>query len=172
MTKDGCCWHQYSTYTIKENKPYLIHRVEEGHSFAEPYWDYTVYQREKDTLVTSSYHVLDKESFVNEDGSFNADLLLYFQFENGKQMFLFQEQALEKTFYAFTDKQDKIELLYGGKMDWDENKNAIEFKNKQAVYKLFKDALQVQVGAKTYVFKPHKIEGSLQRFQKAKVKED
>lgn len=45
MTKDGCCWHQFSTYAVKENKPYLIHRVEEGHSFSEPYWEYTVYQR-------------------------------------------------------------------------------------------------------------------------------
>lgn len=170
MTKEGCCWHQFSTYAIKEDKPYLIRRVEEGHSYTEPYWEYTVHQREKDSLVTASYHVLDKGGFVGEDGAFNADLLLYFQFEKGKQMFLFRDQTMGKIFYAFTDKEDKIELLYSGKMDWNEKENGIEFRNKQAVYTLFKDKLKVQVDAKTYLFQPLRKEGSLQRF--LEIKED
>src|SRR5699024_635743 len=28
MTKSGCCWHQYSVFSIKDNAPYLIKRKE------------------------------------------------------------------------------------------------------------------------------------------------
>lgn len=32
MTKSGCCWHQYSEFKVKDNKPYVIKTVTEGMS--------------------------------------------------------------------------------------------------------------------------------------------
>ena len=29
MTKSGCCWHEYAEYTVRNNAPFQVHRVEE-----------------------------------------------------------------------------------------------------------------------------------------------
>jgi CRISPR/Cas system-associated endoribonuclease Cas2 len=29
MTKSGCCWHQYSTFVVEDNKPKVVEIIEE-----------------------------------------------------------------------------------------------------------------------------------------------
>lgn len=167
MTKSGCCWHQYTTYKVKDNKPYLVHRKEEDAQGLGVTIDYTIYNRENGKLKESYYRKINTWLFSNDDGSYTKNLVVTQTFQNGKRMYLFYNgDNNEEVYYAFVDANGVIELLYDGNMMLKETdgQSYIEFSNKEATYNVYNTKLVILVGGKTYTMKPIEVHGKVQYF--------
>lgn len=127
MTKSGCCWHQFSTFKVIENKPVVMKILEcemGGHFVTE---DCVEQNRIDNEMVTTKY------SFLAE----GADIIEVYSmtFERGKKMVLYRAFAFEDyLFYVFIGKDNKIELMYEGDFIFDKNKGTLTFTNKDVVY--------------------------------------
>ena len=128
MTKSGCCWHQYSEYKVKNNRPYPIKIVEEGLSPTGITLDIEEQNLIKGKMVLSKYQILAVEE--NKD-----KILLSFEFENKKKMQVFKTEAI--LYYAFTDANDKIELLYNDTFKYSNGENTLSFTNRNTEYIIY-----------------------------------
>jgi len=147
MTKSGCCWHQYSTFKVKNNKPYPIKIVEEGMSSSGITWDYKEQNLVKGKMVKSEYQMLVME--VDEE-----NLLLSFEFENKKKMQIFMIGTT--LHYVFTDAKDKIELLYNDIFKYSKTENNLTFSNLNTQYIIYDEKIIVKTPNKTYEMKAAK----------------
>src|SRR5699024_6776679 len=144
MTKSGCCWHQFNVYKVKNNTPYLIKSTEEqviGVTF-----EIVQSKRVNGKMVEKKWQRLNEAVFTNHKGGYYDNLLAKFTFPDGKKMFLFNT---ENVYYAFTDENDKIELLYDSDFYYNQQQDCIFFSNGNATYRIYKDKLEVIVNGKT-----------------------
>lgn len=150
MTKSGCCWHQYSTYTIKDNQPYLLKRTEDDHRSATgAIITINKTQRENGKLKEKSIQKFNSDLLIDEKGEFNNQLISYFEFENKKKMYLFWNIANEIT-YVFTNADDEVELLYDGPFkrnteDIPCKEDYFSFTKGETTYTVFYDRLEVKI---------------------------
>ncbi len=164
MTKSGCCWHQFSTFKVKDNKPYPLKIIEEDASGMGVTIDYTVSERKNGKMIDRYYQKLDKAVFTNEDGTYADNLMTIYTFKNGKKMYLFYDSGLEKDYYAFTDARGRVELLYDGEIRKSIKDHCVEFENKGVTYKIYRGRLDVVADGKTHSLKPVKIERGIKAF--------
>ncbi len=136
MTKSGCCWHQFSEYKVASNSPYPIKIVEEEASPLGITWDYTEENLIKGEMVKSIYQTLAVE--ISKD-----DLLLSFEFENKKKMQIFKNDTT--LYYAFTDANNKIELLYNEDFKYSDKDNTLTFSNKNTQYMVSDEKIQIKM---------------------------
>jgi hypothetical protein len=144
MTKSGCCWHEYSEFKVKDNKPYPIRIVEEGLSASRITWDYEEQELVNGKMVKSKYQMLALE--VNKD-----NLLLSFEFGNKKKMQIFHTETI--LYYVFTDSNDKIELLYNDIFKYSKTENSLTFSNSNTQYVIYDDKIVLKTPNKTYEMK-------------------
>ena len=133
MTKSGCCWHQYSDFIIKNNKPFLVREVEEqlhpnglmlNISFKE--W--------KDGKYI--------ESTENLPALENQKELLSYQLSGGKRLILFMNE--DELNYFFLSSKGFIELHYDGTFFYSKKENSLSFENNEAQYKIFNNKIIVK----------------------------
>lgn len=77
MTKSGCCWHQFSEFKIKNNKPIPIKIIERGVAMNGLTEDYVEKNRIGNELVEKKYRYLVEDSDIIEVYSMT--------FRNGKK---------------------------------------------------------------------------------------
>ena len=137
MTKSGCCWHQFSTYVVKNNRVVPIEIIEEYYSgiLAE----YSVQKRVNGKMVTSSY-----QKFA-EDNAPEFTIV----FENGKKMYL-MEGMNSDLLYIFTDKEDVVELFIDADFTFNKATQTLTFKNKSTIYEVSSKEITVKDNGKTY----------------------
>ena len=103
MTKDGCCWHEFNEYVVRNNAPLLVKSVkEDAHNM--PFVETTTQTWNGRAMVSSSATILDLE----ED-----DMKPVFSFKlltSGKKMVLFSDG--EKLGYALLTAAGKVEFNY------------------------------------------------------------
>lgn len=134
MTKSGCCWHQYSDFIVENNKPIAKKIIEEGLNVNGITWDIIERIRVRGRMLTKEYSLLN----VND---LNEKILYSFRFSNKKRMWLID---LGNTLtYVFTDKDEKVELLYVGPFTFLKEENALVFNNGKTSYKIFQDTIAV-----------------------------
>jgi hypothetical protein len=150
MTKDGCCWHQYSEYVVKNNKPVPVKIVEEDARGNSPYF-VAVNTKE----WTNGKKKEKNELFMPYD---NLDTVLSFKLmKNGKTVCLFsQDSAL---YYTLVRQDGSIEFYYPHP-HYDEqsqtniidsihyNKTTIGFKNKDVYYEIYKEGSNIGIRLK------------------------
>jgi|JTFO01.1.fsa_nt_gb hypothetical protein len=141
MTKSGCCWHQYSEFKVKDNKPYPIKIIEEGMSFSGITWDYDEQNLVNGKMSKSSYQKLALE--IDKD-----NILLSFEFKNKKKMQVFKTETI--LYYVFTDANDKIELLYNDTFKYSNRENTLSFTNRKTEYIIYDDKIIVKTPNNTY----------------------
>lgn len=153
MTKDGCCWHQFSEFIVENNKPKVIKIVEEDqmgfpyNNYSEQNWD-----GKKMVLTSKSMITLDEEG-IKTIFSFKVD-------KNQKQVVLFNinDRTLN---YVLIDKNDEVEFSYpintayqNPDFDFDKKNNTVTFKNKDVVYTIYDNnntiGITIVTGGKTY----------------------
>lgn len=81
-------------------------------------------------------------------------------------MYLFYVSELEKNYYAFTDAQGRIELLYDGEIRKNTKDHCAEFENKGVTYKIYRDRLEVAINGKIHTLKPVNKERGIEAFLK------
>lgn len=150
MTKSGCCWHQFSTFTVEDGVPIEEHVVERGLNPNGILLDYVEQNRVNNQMVETAY------SMLRDD----ADVILVcgMTFKNGKSMEIYRAFAYEDyLFYIFKDKTDKIELFYSDQFVYDKNKLTLTFKNKNVVYQVYDKGIVVNMPNKKIDLKAVKI---------------
>lgn len=162
MTKSGCCWHQYSEFKVIDNTPYPIKIVEEGMSASGITWDIEEQNLIKGKMIKSTYQMLALE--VDKD-----NLLLSFEFENKKKMQVFKTETI--LYYVFTDKNDKIELIYNDVFKYSKTENSLSFSNLNTEYIIYDNKIIAKTPNNTYDMKAvnnTKI-GTLKKLKNLKV---
>jgi hypothetical protein len=175
MTKDGCCWHQYSKYIVINNAPKEISRLTEKSDgpfeiSTEEKWN------GKRMVASTAKYIYLKDK--------NIDIILSFNVpQNGKQVVLFSlnDRIL---YYAVVKKGDEVEFsyplqtLYQSRDFTFENKPgamAVVFKNEAATYRVYEQAgktgVITKVGGKTYHWQgdTKTQQGSLKKLTKVKL---
>lgn len=132
MTKDGCCWHQFSEFIVEDNKPKVVHVIEEDAShfpfvsINEENWDGT-------KMVNRSTRTFDRtEERVKEIFSFKVE-------KNYKKVIVYQmEETLN---YVLLNGEDEVEFAFpfdaagdDPKFLYNKKSNTLSFKNKDASY--------------------------------------
>jgi hypothetical protein len=154
MTKSGCCWHQFSRFKVKNNKPYAVFVVEEGMGDSGVTWNYV-----KDSLVNGQMKT-SHYSFLADD-EIGDSVFLRMSFANGKTLQLFHYYNI--LYYAFTAKDETIELLFSDQFAYDQGKGTVSFVKGKTEYRVSNDGVTVRDSGKTIEMKaiPGKTIGSL-----------
>jgi hypothetical protein len=162
MTKSGCCWHQYSEFKVEKNSPYPIKIVEEGLNTSGITLDYATENLINGKMVKSEYQELAIE--INKD-----NLLLSFGFENKKKMQIFINENI--LYYAFTDANGKIELLYNDIFKYSKTENNLCFLNFKTQYIINDEKVTIKTPNKTIEMKSKNSTkfGTLSKLMKLKL---
>lgn len=144
FTKSGCCWHQYSEFGVKDNKPYPVKIIEEEYEGTLTV-NYTESNLVNGKMVTTKYSKLYEEEISKED------IVLSFQFTNKKKMQIFKKDRT--LFYVFTDNSGKIELIYHDGFSYQIQEKSLKFKVYDTEYTIFDDRIVAKVSDKTYDMK-------------------
>lgn len=146
MTKDGCCWHQFSEFLVENNHPKAVKIVEEdGKDF--PYSISSVETWNGTKMVKASSRTID----LKAEG---IETVLSFTLEkNGKTAVLFNinDRTLN---YALLQKNGEVEFSYpieivyqnpDFKVQTSTAGNKAIFKNKDASYEIYESSASVGV---------------------------
>ncbi|MCL2650132.1 MAG: hypothetical protein FWD60_03775 [Candidatus Azobacteroides sp.] len=153
MTKDGCCWHQYSTFIVENNKPKAIRIIEDDQTdFPFSTSSEEVWNGEK--MIKTSERTID----LDEEGI--QTILRFHVDKNGKDIILFNinDRTLN---YVVIDKRGLVEFSYpletvyqNPDFIFDSKKSAITFKNKNVVYKVYNESgkvgIEINIDGKIY----------------------
>ena len=160
MTKSGAAWHEYSTYKVIDNIPVAVHRVEEEYN-ARGLISITESTRVNDKMVVETY---DRLPYYDETQD-RFPYIYGFELDNGKKLVIDSSYGVdgERLYYAFADKDGRIELLYDGPFDYDRKTKTLSFTNKPMIYSINRQGIQVQLPNKTVMLKsqPATIKGNL-----------
>ena len=169
MTKSGAAWHQYSEYKVINNKPVAVRIVEEEYNYKGLL---SILEKTSDNgkMVENQYQQLA----MYEEGDDSSRYVYGFDLDNGKKMILdsYEEDHL---YYAFTDKDGKIELYYDGQFIYDSKQKTLSFTNKPVVYEINNKGITVKNSNKSVLLKAKvgSVGGNLNnlaRFENVSVK--
>ncbi len=138
MTKSGCCWHQFSTYIVEDNKAVPIEIIEE--SYSGFLVDYSVQKRINGKMVTSTH----QEFAYDNKPEFTMI------FENGKKMHLMGIYGDEHLTYIFTNAEDVVELFIDEGFTYNKAHKTVSFQNKNTIYIVSENEIVVKDNGKTY----------------------
>ncbi|MBO9829504.1 hypothetical protein J7373_14725 [Xanthomonas sp. A2111] len=176
MTKDGCCWHQYATYAIRDGEPLLESETVfdargEGPGLAQE----TVYRDRGGKRVPDMHYLWDEEG---ETAVGQRKILLEFRLApGGKRIVVFAnvgDGASSTPFYAALGAQQRVDLLYpaaqGEAMDYDADRHLLSFVRGDTTYRIVGNAqgvpqrMEVVTRGKTQplALQPGSVHGSLQ----------
>lgn len=145
MTKSGCCWHQYSDFMIKNNKPFLIHQVEESVNNSGLYFEQNIMDWEKGKKVTSY------KDFLMNDKDLQLRILVSYTLQNGKKMSLLLSND-NHIYYFLSKKNNEIELKFNEKFYYSKKENSVSFNNASAYYTVYNDKIEVSYKGKKTIF--------------------
>ena len=169
MTKSGAAWHQYSDYKVINNKPVAVRIVEEEYNY-KGLLSILEKTRVNGKMVENQYQKLA----MYEESDDSSRYIYGFDLDNGKKMILdsYDEDHL---YYAFADKDGKIELYYDGQFIYDAKQNTLSFTNKPVVYQINNKGITVKNSNKSVLLKA-KVDSvggnldNLARFKNVKVR--
>ncbi|MHA6194520.1 XAC2610-related protein [Pseudomonas wadenswilerensis] len=166
FTKDGCCWHEFSSYTLENGEPMLKTRTTVAHNDPSGLIVETLAENRAGTLVNSTRRYWNVEN--------PPEVLLSFRLAPaGKRIVLFKSPNDEKPAYVALDKSDEAVLLYpekdGERIDYDAATRQLRFIRGDTTYRILGDAqgkpVKMQVEARGKVtdlkLQPGGVEGSL-----------
>lgn len=153
MTKDGCCWHQFSQFAVINNKPVIRSIIEEdAHNFPYAISSQATWNGKR--MVKTSVTTIDLQA---------AELKIILRFTVEKQqkeivLFNINDRTLN---YAVLNKDSAVEFAYPAETvyqnpDFTFNSKAhtVSFKNKTASYTVFsngnKTGVDIETGGKIY----------------------
>lgn len=174
MTKSGAAWHENSVFKVIDNKPVVVHILETQFT-SNDLVSITESTRVNGKMRIDNYKVLPPYDAQDDKSMF--PFIYRFDVENGKKMVLSStyKNGAEQLYYAFTDKNDKVELYYDGKFVYDPSKKTLSFTNKPVVYQINERGIRVRLPDKTVLLKaqPKSKQGGLDnlaQFENVRVK--
>lgn len=135
MTKDGCCWHEFAEYTVINNRPVVLKKVEESVNANGVTVDYVEENRVGGRMVRKTY-----SSLMAED--LESKIVYSLEFANKKKMLLINSDG--KLSYAFTGPEDRIELVYSGRFDYAKETDVLGFTSGKTRYEISAGSISVK----------------------------
>lgn len=174
MTKSGAAWHENSVFKVIDNKPMVVHILETQFT-SNDLVSITESTRVNGKMHVDNYKMLPP--YDEQDDKSMFPFIYRFDIENGKKMVLSStyKNGAEQMYYAFADKNDKVELYYDGKFAYDPSRKTLSFTNKPVVYQINNQGITVKLPNKTVLLKsqPTSAQGSLDKvaqFKNVRVK--
>ncbi len=118
MTKSTCCWHQYSTYIIQNNKPKAIEVIEE--TYASPYITNDIQKWNGTKMVKT------QEIKLNLDTK-NSEMLFSLKIKNNRQIHLFKMYGLLN--YVILNEKNNVEMALPENINSPNTKFVLNSKN-------------------------------------------
>lgn len=173
MVKDGCCWHQFRNYVIRDNEPELVLTYTDD-ARESPITTITIEEWDGTKKVESVSRTIDLEDeSVKQVFRFHVD-------RTDKSIILYNINNRE-LYYAATDSADNVELLYPAEavyqspdFTYDRQHNILRFRNKDASYAIYdktdSPGIDITVKGKTYHWKGNRKsrQGSLGQLMQTK----
>ena len=138
MTKSGCCWHQYSEYVVRNNRPEAVSIVEED-AMHLPYVRVTTQKWNGKSMVSTTKTILDLEEVSTK---------LVYEFKlagNGKKVLLVSDD--ENLSYVLLKPGGAVEFSYPPIFDGtgdekftlntSETGRTLTFSNGSATYRIY-----------------------------------
>nr|WP_163000496.1 hypothetical protein [Pseudomonas viridiflava] len=137
MTKDGCCWHQMATYSIRNGEPFLETETVIDHTGGSGLPTETVGVNKNGKMVRTTSLVWDEDD--------QREILLSFKLApSGKRVVLFRSGAGGPVFYAAIDAKNQVGLLYPQadteRFEYDAATHALSFVRGDTTYRILGDA--------------------------------
>lgn len=181
MTKDGCCWHQFAVYTVRDGKPLLQRElVDDARAEGPGLTQETRYRDQGGKRVAEQRHLWDEEG---GSGTGERKILLEFRLApSGKRIVVFANDgdgASGAPYYAAIGAQQQVELLYpdgeGETFVYDATRHTLSFARATTTYRLVGDAQGVPLRMEVVVrgnlqplaLQPGSVHGSLQAVAQA-----
>jgi hypothetical protein len=154
MTKSGCCWHEFSEFIIKNNKPKAIKIITDEQNF--PFDIFTEETWNGKQMIKKTTKTID----TDQEGI--QVILSFIVPENGKKVILYNinDRTLN---YAIVRKDDTVEFSYpietvyknpDFNFDSSANNRSVTFANKSARYKIYERptelGMEITVNGKIY----------------------
>lgn len=166
FTKSGCCWHEFSTYGLKDGQPVLNERVAISHD------DPNGFVTETRTVQRDGKDVVSVKRFWDDE--YSPQPLLSFRLApSGKRIVLFKTVASDTLAYAAIGKEDEVALNFpaadGEQFAYDATGHVLSFSRGDTTWQILGDdkgmplKMQVQVRGKVTELKlqPGSVQGSL-----------
>lgn len=181
MTKDGCCWHQFAVYTVRDGKPLLQREVvDDARAEGPGLTQETRYRDQGGKRVAQEHYLWDEEGGTALG---TRKILLEFRLApSGKRIVVFANDgdgASGTPYYAAIGAQQQVELLYpDGEEEtfaYDAARHTLSFARAATTYRIVGDAkgvpqrMEVVVHGKTQplALQPGSAHGSLQAVAQA-----
>lgn len=142
MTKSGCCWHQYSTFKVKDYQPYPIKVLEIGIS------DEGVTQHIVSQEWMNNEKIIEEFEIINHE--FIDDLIFSMTLKNGATISLYGWEGNIIYFYENIDKQ--VELSYMNTFEWYPDEQTLKFIHQDGVYYIHENGIGVEIKNKKYYY--------------------
>lgn len=153
MTKSGCCWHQYSTFKVKNNIPYPIEIIEIDHTGI----GFT-------TLISTEQLIngqMIKEEIQKID-SFKVDKKLYdLKLNNGKSMSIYHFD--DQLIYFFENTKQEVELCFYDHFIWSPKRENLNFVNDGYQYTINNEGISIQKNNQNFFLPAIHHEGDLNK---------
>jgi len=183
MTKDGCCWHQYAVYTVRDGKPLLQREtVDDARAEGPGLTQETRYRDQGGKRVAEQHYLWDEDG---GNGAGARRILLEFRLApSGKRIVVFandNDGASGAPYYAAIDAQQQVALLYpdgeGETFVYDAARHTLSFARAATTYRIVGDAqgvpqrMEVVARGKTQLLalQPGSVHGSLQAVAQAQA---
>lgn len=160
MTKSGCCWHQTSEFVVQNNVLVATKILEEGMGPNGLAWDYVEKNRIGGKMVEKTYSLFNAQDL-------EPKVIFSFELRNKDKLRLIAQDGMLS--YVFTDKDDKVELVFVESFEYLKNDNTLRFANGRTIYKIKPDGIST-VHAGRSIDTPAAAEtrkGTLEQFQTA-----
>lgn len=174
MTKSGAAWHQFKEFKVINNKPVAVRIIEEEYN-SRSLLSITESKRVNGKMKVENYEMLPQYDDQNAAGTLPYIYTLIV--DNGKKLVIDSQykDGSEQLYYAFANKEDRIELLYEGQFDYDKTTKTLSFTNRPVLYKINNQGITVKLPNKTVQLKtqPKSVIGSLDeviQFKNVRVK--
>ncbi|MBB4127602.1 hypothetical protein GGR77_002924 [Xanthomonas translucens] len=181
MTKDGCCWHQFAVYTVRDGKPLLQREmVDDARAEGPGLTQETRYRDQGGKRVSEQHYLWDEDG---GNGAGERKILLAFRLApSGKRIVVFandSDGASGAPYYAAIGAQQQVELLYpegdAEALAYDAARHTLSFARAATTYRIVGDAqgvpqrMEVVVRGKTQPLplQPGSVHGSLQAVAQA-----
>ncbi|QHF04562.1 hypothetical protein N015_19985 [Pseudomonas asturiensis] len=172
MTKSGCCWHQMSTYTVRNGEPLLQTETVIDHTGNSGLPTETVGVN-KNGKMTYTTHILWEDDDQRE-------ILLAFKLApSGKRIVMFRAAPAEPVSYAAIDAKDQVGLVYpqaeNERFAYDAATHTLSFVRGDTTYRILADpkgapsSMQVVIRGKAtpLTLLPEPAQGSLDKVVQA-----
>ena len=147
MTKSGAAWHQHSDYKVINNQPVAVRIIEEEYNYKG-----LISIVEKTLVNGKMVENQYQQLAMYEEGDDSSRYVYGFDLDSGKKMIL-DSYGEDHLYYAFTDKNGKIELYYDGQFVYDSKRKSLSFTNRPVVYQINSQGIRVRTSNKTLLLK-------------------